>query len=619
MKITGLSIQGFRAFKTRQRLEIGTLLNGLIWISGINEVEPELGSNGAGKSSIFEALFWILFGKTSRNLKAGSIVNWSGNHKCIGNLEFELNEVNCILSRTQSPNGIFLQRNGVEIETITQEYLETFLGINFASFSYAVFVPQFVESFFSLTPGKRLQVFAEIMADEMKPWEAMLEKTKLEVKKGDIEYTQAFNVLSKHKGAFEQLQKQDFTKDSQTWNENQIKKIAVMEERKRILSTETEMVNKDYTKAKKEEVEVTKLFNELRKTYLEKEAKSKALDLEIEGLNKKIWGNEHWRTQHLSEVSKMKDFKETVCPTCKQKVDRELLKSEVKTHEDEVKKCDICLKEDREAHKQKYEEKVNLKLSELDSRLRKLENEKGSFKVMFTNFDRRLLQIGEDVKAYTDQISKSEKETNPFTALILAQDKELLEIQDKIDLAEADVLEIDKKLMILKYWKNEGIKKIKLELMLEALKEMEVSVNSYLQLMGMGTWSIILESGKENKDGTLKEEFSVLVKSPETTEYVPWECYSGGENGRLLLAGTFGIMDLIQGRKQTQWNVEFWDEPTRWLSAKGIQALLQILKTRATEDGKKIFIIDHADFENQGIFDSIIEVRKTREGSIINV
>ena len=49
--------------------------DGLTLIEGINHDSPSSKSNGAGKSSIPEALFWVLYGKTKRGLSGDDVIN----------------------------------------------------------------------------------------------------------------------------------------------------------------------------------------------------------------------------------------------------------------------------------------------------------------------------------------------------------------------------------------------------------------------------------------------------------------------------------------------------------------------------------------------------------------
>ena len=63
---------------------------GLVLIEGVNEDSPSSISNGAGKSAIYDALFWALYGKTKRVLEnADKVVNNVAKKDCKVTLLFD--------------------------------------------------------------------------------------------------------------------------------------------------------------------------------------------------------------------------------------------------------------------------------------------------------------------------------------------------------------------------------------------------------------------------------------------------------------------------------------------------------------------------------------------------
>ncbi len=76
-----------------------------------------------------------------------------------------------------------------------------------------------------------------------------------------------------------------------------------------------------------------------------------------------------------------------------------------------------------------------------------------------------------------------------------------------------------------------------------------------------------------------------------------------------------GISDFLCD-KMSGFDVEFWDEPTSYLSNKGIDDLFDILTDRAVETKKRIFVIEHGDFPSFE-FAGKIKIQKTEEGSSI--
>ena len=75
MTPVSLTITNFGPFRETQKFEFPRE-PGLYFMWGENQHEPRLEANGAGKSKLWEALVWVIFGKTSRGLKAGDAANW---------------------------------------------------------------------------------------------------------------------------------------------------------------------------------------------------------------------------------------------------------------------------------------------------------------------------------------------------------------------------------------------------------------------------------------------------------------------------------------------------------------------------------------------------------------
>ena len=63
---------------------------GINIITGIN-LDKEGSKNGVGKSTILDAIHFVLFGETIRELKKEHIVNRHTRKDCVVTLEFEVN------------------------------------------------------------------------------------------------------------------------------------------------------------------------------------------------------------------------------------------------------------------------------------------------------------------------------------------------------------------------------------------------------------------------------------------------------------------------------------------------------------------------------------------------
>jgi DNA repair exonuclease SbcCD ATPase subunit len=107
-----------------------------------------------------------------------------------------------------------------------------------------------------------------------------------------------------------------------------------------------------------------------------------------------------------------------------------------------------------------------------------------------------------------------------------------------------------------------------------------------------------------------------MVQSPSNKQQVPFEVWSGGESQRLRLAAQMGLSNLIRSTSGTTLNLEVWDEPSQFISAGGVEDLLDSLRNRATQEKRQVWVVDHRTL-GYSDFDNIITVCKNLDGSYI--
>ena len=107
----------------------------LVHVVGVNHDTKPISSNGAGKSSIIEAIAFALFGKTIRKTTEKSLKNIHTKGKC--KVTLTVND-NVVIERTKKPpllkvtvDGENCTKEGINA---TQKYLETFLNTNSSIF-----------------------------------------------------------------------------------------------------------------------------------------------------------------------------------------------------------------------------------------------------------------------------------------------------------------------------------------------------------------------------------------------------------------------------------------------------------------------------------------------------
>lgn len=156
------------------------------------------------------------------------------------------------------------------------------------------------------------------------------------------------------------------------------------------------------------------------------------------------------------------------------------------------------------------------------------------------------------------------------------------------------------------YW-IKGFREIRLMLVSRALSQLRGEVELALESLGLGAWRV--EFGVE------KSGFDVTVTNAEG-KTAPWEAWSGGEVQRLRLAVSMGMAGVIGSLRGVRYNLEIWDEPTAWLSASGINSLMDALYYRARNRHNSVWLTDHRVLEYGG-FAGTMMVVKGPEGSYL--
>lgn len=611
MKINRLYIQGFKSFTKEQLLDINNLDNGLIFVSGENKVEPKLGGNGVGKSALFEALSFVFFGKTSTNLKAGDIKNWYSTEKCAVTIEFERNGEQHTLTRTWNPNTLVL-----DSRTVAQDEVNDLIGMNFESFSYSVFISQFGQKFLDFTPSEKLNIFTSILEDKLKEWDSFVDKATLNYKSYTEEVSEIRNSISELNGKLSILEKNDYSKLSEEWENYHIEKVQSF--------IDTISINKavleGYSKELKEKnKELKKLGEDFDESVLD----------EIEENIKKYTnqGNEYAKTiSGLNTEIRMinKDLKDlqglgNKCPTCKQKVDGKVIKTETDVLKEQISNTEELLngfiKKEKEIAKSLSNEK-NKKVKEIE-KLNKQEREINDLDKEVTVLENDIVNCKDKINYNSIELEKEKNNKNPYTDMISDNDSKVKMLKRKLLYQEEELDRTKRLVEIYKYWQK-GFKDIKLMLTSEALDEFEIEINNNLQNLGLADWKVKLLVDTETKSGSVKRGFNIFVKSPVNENLVPFDCWSGGEGQRIRIATTLGLVDFISNKRGSLWNILVLDEISRHLSTSGIEDVIYLLRNKALENNMKIFYIDHKDLHTYGGFTSTINIIKDDKGSKIN-
>ena len=619
IKFKSLDIQGFKSFDQPQSFSIDDLKSGFYFITGENQAEPKLGANGAGKSTIWDALCWVLFEKTPDNLKAGHIHSWNSKQKTRVPLYFSVDKTDYILTRTWNPNTLMLSEDGEAAVAITNDDVVNLIGCNFDSFLYSVLISQFSSKFFDLKPADKMDIFASVMDNTLSSWMDLSNNSKQ--RKNDLQGQLATSEQSLHntEGQIVALEGQDYSEQIEEWEAEHDDLLDGLEEAIKKEEKELATLKKSSGKHDKELDTIAEKLEGLDLKWEDSEEK-------VEKLLRSRKESQSTRADIEAELRLADSNKKALsglegdCPTCLQPITGAHLKKEVKKIDKEIAELkseleDVAIILEDKAGKVKEQEDISYRH---DEKIKKLRSDKQEIELENRNLERQINSLEDSLDKKDAQLEKEEAKENPYEKMDSERLNKIVKLMERKGEITGALEKVKADYSLYDYWVK-GFKDIRFMVLSEALTGLEIQINNNVQKLGLTDWEIVLAVDSETKKGTVKKGFSVLVKSPTNKEPVPFECWSGGEGQRLRLAGTLGMMDFISDRMGFTSNIEVWDEPTQYLSEAGIEDLLAVLQDRTEGSSKKLFIIDHRDFHTFGGFDGFIKVIKDEEGTTIQV
>jgi len=602
----------FKSFTGEHYLDFRRYGPGLYSIRGENRAEPELGSNGAAKSSILDVMHWCLFGTSIRGIKSTQLVPWNKSGNPNGSIKFKLLDETITVTRTYKPTSIILKRNHQET-SITQEQLENLINLTSETFQNSIVIGQFSRMFFDLKPREKMSVFSELL--NLDYW--------LECS------SQSREILSTLREDEQNLQRKlDRTKVLLKEQQKAITHLREERENSKI-NTDNKMsdIKKQQRILKVREREIGGLLRNLRrnlKTAEREEKKSikKMLDLEreLDSIRNQISLCDQERASqktvikvHREQVTLLK-YPGDICPTCGQKMTEDHRRRETKKYTDAIRSV-----EGKIIGIEEKQTKLNTALAEGKKGLAnaKLVLDKSythQLELEIKEYERVALEVKMTITWNEETLETLKSQHAEYIKKIKKQKLRLIKIKKKYKDHQYDLKKLTGIIEQTQFWVK-GFKDIRLFEIEEAITALEVEVNSYLVDLGMEGWSVKLDVERETKSGTISRGFQVIVtpNAAKDSEPKPWEAWSGGEGQRLRIAGTLAMSNLILRQFNSTSNLQIWDEQMTFLSGTGEDDVLNLLRESAIREYKQIWIINQHNLEFG--FDGVLDVVKDHRGS----
>ena len=533
-----------------------------------------IGENGAGKSTVLDALCFGLFGKPFRGINKPQLLNSVNNAGCVVEVEFKIGTKNIKVVRGIKPNIFEIYINDKMYNQDAnmrdyQKYLEQqILKLNYRSFTQVVilgsstFIP-----FMQLKARHRREVVEEILDIQIFSLMNILLKQKLKNIAENIRDINYQLDLTGEKIVLQEKYINDVKK-----NKNKI----IKEKNKLISDNENEIFsrNSGIEELSKDNDNLLSLISDNEKT---KKKAFKLIDIKSTLIEK-----------HKTH-SKAVDFFENndECPTCQQHIDEIFKKEMISDKQKDVTKFAVGIKE-LEEELSKAQERIQ-EISDIADKIRENEVQIAKENSSVTQLEKFNATLHAEIAQFkTGDVSKSDyNKLKELKKDLSATENHKAKLREDLTYSEA----------ARSMLQDTGIKT---KIIKQYLPVMNKLINTYLTSMEFYV------------NFTLNENFNETIKSRYRDEFT-YDSFSEGEKMRIDLALLFTWRAIAKMKNSTNTNLLMLDEIfDSSLDSTGTDEFLKILNTLSDEN---IFVISHKQDVLADKFRSTIKFEKVKNFS----
>lgn len=576
---------------------------GLYLVRGRNDLAPDMDGNGAGKSSIFDAISYALYGKTLRDGRPGASVEpWSGERPTKVELQFQRHGVSRWLVRGRRPNLLTL--DGANVDQLAVDQV---LGLSYQAFCCTIVLPQIGTLFLDLRPEEQARLFAETM--DLDVWLRAADAAGQIGRAAKAQEEEAMRDVVNIEGRLDEL-KSSIDAELTAAERFQMQSLVDLGRMNNELR-EIEIKLPSMSPGAPPDLEALSVAEKV--VDLARGACSEAVDA-FNGARAAIGGfssqlrDIDWA---ISQLDKAPD----VCPECGQVVAKSHIAGKRKAKQADrakvvaqidaaKKRAEVCEVQERKANSALAAARAHLEA------MRPLyavaARDHASIVAEVSKLQDRQAQLRLDAKR---QLKLDNPHAKRAGEMITRQ--EALEV-DK-DAAQVRRDEASWSAAAYNYW-AQAYRQIRLDLIDGCLHSLEQAANQAADMMGLHGWRIEIVTEKETASGKVTRGVGVFLYPPGAEEPVKWEAYCGGEDQRWQLAVRFALSEMLLDVAGLSTNIEILDEPSIHMSPGGVAALLVCLKERAARLGRQVWIVEHHVLD-ASVFDATLVVENSVQGS----
>jgi DNA repair exonuclease SbcCD ATPase subunit len=537
-----------------------------------NKTNLIIGSNGAGKSTVLDALTFSLFGKPFRKINKPQLINSVNDRDCKVEVEFDIGSTSWKVVRGIKPNIFEVYRDDSLLDQSAaaldqQKWLEqNVLKMNYKSFTQIVilgsstFVP-----FMQLPASHRREVIEDLLDIKIFSSMNLVIKEKIrslreEIKTLELKKESLNDKVKMQKEFIEELE----NRGNANINANK-EKIANLDGEVGIYIGENSSAEEPLQELIREQDLISGYAEKLRK---------------LGNLKGKI-------SQKVSTITKEHKFftENTVCPTCTQSIEETFRINRINDAQSKAKELQSGYKELEEAIKE--EEERERQFIALSKEISKLTNGISQNNIKISGCQRQIRDLEHEIQVLTENLANRNTEHEKLESF----KDNLKNTYDELASRKDSINYYDFTYSLLK---DGGVKS---KIIKKYLPLINQQVNRYLQMMD---FYINFE---------FDAEFNEYIKSPIHEDF-SYASFSEGEKARIDLSLLFAWREVARLKNSANCNILLFDEVFDGsLDGFGADEFLKII--RYVVKDTNIFVISHKQ-DLQDKFDRTIVFEKIK-------